>query len=161
MGRIWQWPPGCFCWTLHRTSGAFLSSARRNCCLSDDTKGEISFWWIFIWKFWKWQLLIYPVIKITSKFWFQCLHQVSSLICCECHPRMTDISSWCKHFPCYWPFVRGIHITGEFPSQRPVTQSFDVFFDLHLHKWLSKQLWGWWFETPWGSLWCHCNVRLY
>ena len=31
---------------------------------------------------------------------------------------------------------------GEFPSQKPVTQSFDAFFDLHLNKWLSKQLWG-------------------
>ena len=28
---------------------------------------------------------------------------------------------------------------GEFPSQRPVTQSFDVFFDLCLNKRLSKQ----------------------
>ena len=37
--------------------------------------------------------------------------------------------------------------TGEFPSQRPVTRSFDVFFDLHLKKRLSKQWWGWWFET--------------
>ena len=25
-------------------------------------------------------------------------------------------------------------INGGFPSQRPVTQSFDVFFDLHLNK---------------------------
>ena len=31
---------------------------------------------------------------------------------------------------------------SEFPSQKPVTQSFDAFFDLHLNKWLSKQLWG-------------------
>ena len=30
-------------------------------------------------------------------------------------------------------------VTGEFPSQMPVTQSFDVFFDLHLNKRLSKQ----------------------
>ena len=29
--------------------------------------------------------------------------------------------------------------TGEFPAQRPVTRSFDVFFDLRLNKWLSKQ----------------------
>ena len=29
--------------------------------------------------------------------------------------------------------------TGEFPAQRPVTQSFDVFFDLRLNKRLSKQ----------------------
>ena len=27
---------------------------------------------------------------------------------------------------------------GEFPTQRPVTQSFDVFFDLGLNKRLSK-----------------------
>ena len=39
-------------------------------------------------------------------------------------------------------------VTGEFPAQRPVTRSFDVFFDLHLNKRLSKQSWGWWFETP-------------
>ena len=46
---------------------------------------------------------------------------------------------------------------GEFPTQRPVTWSFDVFFDLRLNKRLSKQPWGWWFETPSWSLWCHCN----
>ena len=27
-----------------------------------------------------------------------------------------------------------------------------------LNKWLSKQSSGWWFEMPWRSLWCHCNV---
>ena len=31
-------------------------------------------------------------------------------------------------------------VTGEFPAQRPVTRSFDVFFDLDLNKQLSKQL---------------------
>ena len=46
---------------------------------------------------------------------------------------------------------------GEFPTQRPVTRSFDVFFDLCLNKRLSKQPWGWWFETPSLSLWHHCN----
>ena len=30
----------------------------------------------------------------------------------------------------------------------PVTQSFDVFFDLRLNKRLRKQSWGWWFEKP-------------
>ena len=49
-------------------------------------------------------------------------------------------------------------VTGEFPAQRPVMWSFDVFFDLHLNKRLSKQLRGWWFEIPLCSLWCHCNV---
>ena len=30
-------------------------------------------------------------------------------------------------------------VNGEFPAQRPVTRSFDVFFDLRLNKRLSKQ----------------------
>ena len=47
---------------------------------------------------------------------------------------------------------------GEFPTQRRVTRSFDVFFDLRLNKRLSKQLWGWWFKTPSWSLWRQCNV---
>ena len=45
----------------------------------------------------------------------------------------------------------------EFPKQRPVTRSFDVFFDLRLNKRLSKQPWGWWFETLSWPLWRHCN----
>ena len=48
-------------------------------------------------------------------------------------------------------------ITGEFPAQRPVTRCFDVFFALHLNKRLSKQSWGWWYETPSCSLWRQCN----
>ena len=46
---------------------------------------------------------------------------------------------------------------GDFPSQRPVTRSFDVFFDLHLNKKLSKQSIRWWFETLLRPLWRHCN----
>ena len=38
-------------------------------------------------------------------------------------------------------------VTGEFPAQRPVTRSFDIFFHLCLNKRLSKQSGGWWFET--------------
>ena len=49
-------------------------------------------------------------------------------------------------------------VTGEFPAQRPVTRSFDVFFDLRLHEQLSKQWWGWWFETPSRPLWRYSNV---
>ena len=49
-------------------------------------------------------------------------------------------------------------VTREFPTQRPMTWSFDVFFDLWLNKQLSKQLWSWWFEMPLRSLWHHCNV---
>ena len=48
-------------------------------------------------------------------------------------------------------------VPGEFPTQRPVTRSFDVYFDLRPNKWLSKQSWGWWFETLSCSLWRHRN----
>ena len=45
--------------------------------------------------------------------------------------------------------------TGGFPSQRPVTRSFDIFFDLRLNNRLSKQLRRRWFVTPSRSLWRH------
>ena len=48
-------------------------------------------------------------------------------------------------------------VPGEFPTQRPVTRSFDVYFDLRPNKWLSKQWCGWWFETISCSLWRHRN----
>ena len=33
-------------------------------------------------------------------------------------------------------------VTREFPAQRPVTRSFDVFFGLRPNKRLSKESWG-------------------
>ena len=61
-----------------------------------------------------------------------------------------------KHFSCYWPFVR---VTDGFPSQRPVTRSFDVFFDLRLDKRLNKHSRCRWLETPSCSLWLRCNAN--
>ena len=48
-------------------------------------------------------------------------------------------------------------VTGEFLAQRPVTRSFDVFFDLGLNERLSKQSCGMWFETLSRPLWRHSN----
>ena len=52
---------------------------------------------------------------------------------------MKDIWSWWRHqmetFSTLMALCEGNSpVTGEFPSQRPVTRSFDVFFDLYLHK---------------------------
>ena len=57
--------------------------------------------------------------------------------------------------------ARNSPVTGEFPAQRPVMRSFDVFFDLRLNKRLSKQWWGLWFEMPSRSFWRHfkCNDK--
>ena len=80
---------------------------------------------------------------------------------------------WCHHH--HWDFPWWRHqmetfsallaicagnspIPGECPAQRPVTRSFDVFFDLRLTKRLSKQPWGWWFETLLRPLWRHRNA---
>ena len=49
---------------------------------------------------------------------------------------------------------------GEFPAQRPVTRSFDVFFVLHPNKRLSKQSWNWWFRMPSRPLWRHRNDNI-
>ena len=51
-------------------------------------------------------------------------------------------------------------VTGEFPPQRPVTRSFDVFFYLRLNKRLNKQSRHRCLETPSRSLWHHCNVTV-
>ena len=52
-------------------------------------------------------------------------------------------------------------VPGEFPTQRPVTRSFDVYFDLRPNKRLGKQSWGWWFQTLSWSLWRHRNELVF
>ena len=60
--------------------------------------------------------------------------------------------AWWRHQMetfCSLPAIRAGNspVSGEFPTQRPVTRSFDAFFDLRLNKRLCKQSWGWWFQT--------------
>ena len=79
-------------------------------------------------------------------------------------PGMNHCISWWRHqmgtvFALLALCAGNSPVTGEFPTQRPVTRSFDVFFDLRLDKQLSKQSWGWWFETPSRSLWRQSNVN--
>ena len=71
-----------------------------------------------------------------------------------------SLNTWWRHQ--MWTYsallalrVGNSPITGEFPSQRPVTRSFYVFFDLRLNKRLHKQSRP---ETPWCSLLRHCNA---
>ena len=74
---------------------------------------------------------------------------------------LTKLIAWWRHqmetFSALLALCAGNSpVPGEFPSQRPVTRSFDIFFDLRPNKRLSKQC-GWWFETPSWSLWRQCN----
>ena len=67
-----------------------------------------------------------------------------------------DVIKW-KHF-----FLVTGPLWGEFIGHRwnPLTKASEAepwcFFNLRLNKRLSKQSWGWWFETL-RSLWRHCN----
>ena len=66
----------------------------------------------------------------STEFELQLKHFVSRLILYH-----YDVIKW-KHLPRYWMALCAGNspVTGEFPSQRPVTRSFDVFFDLRLNK---------------------------
>ena len=71
----------------------------------------------------------------------------------DCHTGYDQPWSWWRHemetFSAILALCAGNStVTGEFTSQRPVTRSFDVSFDLHLNKQLSTHSWGWWFQTP-------------
>ena len=66
-----------------------------------------------------------------------------------------DIIQW-KHFPRYWPFVRGIHRPSVNSPHKDQWRGALMF---SLIQQLSKQGRRWWFETPSRSLWRHCNMR--
>ena len=69
-----------------------------------------------------------------------------------------DVIKW-KHFPRNWRFVRRIHRSTVNSRHKGQWRGALIFFSLRLYKRLSKQSWGWWFETPSHSLWCQCNGR--
>ena len=90
-------------------------------------------------------------IFLKEIHWIEVQHTIASWFSHD------DGIKW-KHFPLYWPFEREFTDHRWIPVQRPVTRSFDGFIDMCLNKRLSKQSWGWWFETPPRSLWRHYNI---
>ena len=77
-------------------------------------------------------------------------------------PHQDCLLSWWRHEMETFSALLAIcvgnsQVLGEFPAQRPVTRRFYVFFDLRLNERLSKQSWGWGFETPTRPLWRHRN----
>ena len=73
------------------------------------------------------------------------------------HMYQFEKSGW-RHqmdaFSRYWPFVQGIHRSlVNFPQK---AQWRGALMICALNKRLSKQCWGWWFE----SLWRHCKVYI-
>ena len=90
--------------------------------------------------------------------WFHCYDNTQS-----CYNTVNSpIPWWCHQMETFSVLLAlcagNPPVNGEFPAQRPVTWSFDVFFDLCLNKPLHKESWGWWFEMPSRSLWRHRNA---
>ena len=94
------------------------------------------------------------------------LFALCCVLFCQFHPHPSGLLySWWRHQMATVSAslalcVRNSQVIGEFPAQRPMTRSFDVFFDLRLNKRLSKQSWRWRYATPSRSFWRHSNVVL-
>ena len=61
------------------------------------------------------------------------------------HNIVDEVMSW-KYFLYYWPFVRGIHQSLDFPRKGQIMQSFNVSFVVGLNKLFKKQSSSWWFQ---------------
>ena len=110
----------------------------------------------------------YDHVKTRHKSWLYIFDGIYCIVTCGAATAQTPPvrstarldSLWVKRSMTWWrhqmetfsallAFCAGNSpVTGEFPSQRPVTRSFDVFFDLRPNKGLIKQWLGWWFQTP-------------
>ena len=83
----------------------------------------------------------YPNL-VSSYFLHVCVCvclKVTTALCCIFWGH-DDVIKW-KHFPRYWPFVRGIHRSRWIPH----IKASDLELWCFLNKRLSKQSWGWWF----------------
>ena len=92
--------------------------------------------------------LIYPIFDLFDAMFIRHYRFVKSSFLsysnmCSYHTMMTSSNG--NIFRITRPLCGEFTCPGEFPAQRPVTRSFDVFFDLRLNKRLSKQSWDWWF----------------
>ena len=98
------------------------------------------------------------VISFQANIGLQCLRKSMNTVSCIYVPPATvpllqhdEVIKW-KHFPRYWPFVRGIHRS---PVNSPHKGQWRGA--LRLNKRLNEQSWGWGFKTPSCPLWRHCN----
>ena len=117
-------------------------------------------------KLWPAMVIIFHSIAIRNLF------IISALLICEMGPNGSmyyvgqhvwmpkghaDVIKW-KHFPRYWPFVRGIHRS---PLNSPHKGQWRgaLMFSLicaWMNGWINNRE-GRWFETPSRPLWRHCN----
>ena len=95
-----------------------------------------------------------------------CRSVVGSYMLCCINPSKINIrpkihNYWWRNLMSWWrhhieTFSVLLAICAAFPRTK-ASGRVDVFFDLRLNKRLSKQSWGWWFETLSRPLWRHRN----
>ena len=139
---------GPFCLDSRCVTGGGTDALKRK-CRHFDVIYVIGHW--LHRKLSKWQLSLQPLMKISWKWHFRpCVTKWQLPL----HMMTSSNGIIFRFTGLLWGEPP---VTGGFPSQRPVTRSFDVFFDLRLNKRLSKQSRRRWFETQSRSLWRHCN----
>ena len=104
---------------------------------------------------------IWFCVRLEGLYTRQCLPWLTAYISDGSHVHKPTIMmhdnviKW-KHFPRYWPFVRGIHRS---PVNSPHKGQWRgaLMFSL-ICVWINdSQSWGWWLETLLRSLWRHRN----
>ena len=114
------------------------------------------------WVPFQYSMLADVITPTDAKIWNDLSGPVFCVLLGWAQPVLTPSKTWWRHqveaFSALLSICAGNSpVPGKFPTQRPVTRSFDVYFDLCPDKRLSKQSWGWWFETLSHSLWRHRN----
>ena len=111
-------------------------------------------------------IILQVIFSITFSWWkrfeFELQFHTSLYLYCGLKYKYIGYTWWRHQMETFFAWLAicagNSLVPGEFPAQRPVMRSFDIFFDLRLNKRLSKQSWCWWFETLSCPLWHHCNV---
>ena len=82
-----------------------------------------------------WEINLYLRLKNGG------FHQASVYLIYENTSMITQQTCWSNQMETFSALlpIWNSPVTGEFPAQRPMAQSSDVFFDLHVDKRLSKQ----------------------
>ena len=117
---------------------------------ADQRKHQSSVSLVFVWIIHRWSVNSPHKWPVTRKM-FPFDDVIITCGAIEAYPSgQRERNCLCEGYP---------PVTNGFPSQKPVTQSFDVFFDLRLSKRLNEQSRRWWFETPSRSLWWQVAIR--
>ena len=172
----WQTSGNVYTWGLPQCSqGVAASGGLSGHMYNVDVRWENICWWLHNKEtriIMKWNLIL-----VRDMIMIMIMIKTTTMMMMQQHARILIqgyryresytgrmVSSWWRQMETFSALLDlcagNSPVPGEFPAQRPVTWSFDIFFDLRLNKRLSKQSWGCWFEMLSRPLWRHCNVNI-